>query len=65
MRQQPAAEINWQTLCKRNFDDDLSMLRALGKFALRSPVARMEKANVEARQRGRAGIREALRRLGG
>ncbi|HEY1934660.1 MAG TPA: hypothetical protein VGG99_21845 [Acetobacteraceae bacterium] len=61
IRQYAAGEITWHELRERGFDDYVEVLGALGELGLRPPVAPMEGPNVEARQRGRAIIREALR----
>lgn len=61
IRQYAAGEITWHSLRERGFDDYVQVLGALGELGLRPPVAAMEGPNVEARQRGRAVIREALR----
>jgi hypothetical protein len=62
IRQYAAGEISWHTLRERGFDDYVQVLGALGELGLRPPVAAMRGPNVEARRRGRALIREALRR---
>ena len=61
IRQYAAGEITWHALREQGFDDYVQVLGALGELGLRPPVARMEGPNVEARQRGLALIREALR----
>jgi hypothetical protein len=61
IRQYAAGEITWHSLRERGFDDYVQVLGALGELGLRPPVAAMQGPNVEARQRGRAVIREALR----
>jgi hypothetical protein len=61
IRQYAAGEITWHALRERGFEDYVEVLGALGELGLRPPVAAMEGPNVEARQRGRAVIREALR----
>ena len=58
IRRYAAGEITWHELRERGFDDYVLVLGALG---LRPPVAAMTGPNVEARLRGRALIREALR----
>ncbi len=58
IRQYAAGEITWRALRERGFDN---YVQVLGELGLRPPVAPMEGPNVEARQRGRAIIREALR----
>ncbi|MGO9741102.1 MAG: hypothetical protein ACLPN5_06240 [Roseiarcus sp.] len=61
IRQYAAGEITWHTMRERGFDSYLDVLAGLGELGLRPPVAPMEGPNVEARQRGRAIIREALK----
>jgi len=61
IRQYAAGEITWHSLRERGFEDYVQVLGALGELGLRPPVAAMEGPNVEARRRGRAVIREALR----
>jgi hypothetical protein len=61
IRQYAAGEITWHALRERGFEDYVQVLSALGKLGLRPPVAAMKGPNVEARRRGRALIREALR----
>ena len=61
IRQYAADEITWRALRERGFDDYVQVLGALGELGLRPPVAPMRGPNVEARERGRAMIREALR----
>ncbi len=56
-----AGEITWHALRERGFDDYVQVLGALGERGLRPPIAPMEGPNVEARRRGRAIIRAALR----
>jgi len=61
IRQYAAGGITWHALRERGFEDYVQVLGALGELGLRPPVAPMEGPNVEARRRGRAIIREALR----
>jgi hypothetical protein len=61
IRQYAAGEIAWRALRERGFADYVEVLAGLGELGLRPPVAPMEGPNVEARERGRALIREALR----
>jgi hypothetical protein len=61
IRQYAAGEITWRALRERGFVDYVEVLAGLGELGLRPPVAPMEGPNVEARRRGRALIREALR----
>jgi hypothetical protein len=62
IRRYAAREITWRELQERGFEDYVEVLGALGELGLRPPVAPMEGPNVAARERGRAAIREALRR---
>ena len=61
IRQYAAGEITWHDLRERGFDDYVQVLGALGELGLRPPIAPMEGPNCEARERGRAIIRAALR----
>jgi hypothetical protein len=61
VRQYAAGETTWHTLRERGFEDYVQVLGALGELGLRPPIAPMEGPNVEARLRGRAVLREALR----
>jgi hypothetical protein len=61
IRQYAAGEISWRALRERGFEDYVQVLGALGELGLRPPLAAMRGPNVEARRRGRAAIREALR----
>ena len=61
IRQYATGEITWSVLRKRGFDNYLDVLTELGKLGLRPPVAPMDGPNVEARQRGRALLRQALK----
>lgn len=60
VRQYAAGEITWSGLRTCGFDSYLDVLIELGKLGLRPPIAPMEGPNVEARQRGRALLRQAL-----
>jgi hypothetical protein len=61
IRQYAAGDVTWHTLLERGFEDYVQVLGALGEMGLRPPVAPMEGPNREARERGRAIIRQALR----
>jgi len=61
IRQYAAGETSWRELRERGFQDYVEVLGVLGELGLRPPIAPMEGPNVEARRRGRAVIREALR----
>jgi hypothetical protein len=60
IRQYAAGDVTWHTLRERGFEDYIQVLGALGELGLRPPVAPMEGPNREARERGRAIIRQAL-----
>jgi hypothetical protein len=60
IREYAAGEVTWSALRRRGFDNYLDVLTELGKLGLRPPVAPMDGPNVEARQRGRALLRQAL-----
>ncbi len=64
VRRYAAGTITWHELRERGFEDYVQVLAALGELGLRPPVAPMEGPNVEARRRGRARLREALRARG-
>jgi hypothetical protein len=61
IRQYAAGQISWHTLRERGFDNYVEVLAILGELNLRPPFARMQGPNAEARERGRALVREALR----
>ncbi len=61
LRQYAAGGVTWRELRERGFKDYVQVLGGLGALGLRPPVAPMEGPNREARERGRAVIREALR----
>jgi len=61
IRQYAAGAITWSTLRERGVDNYVDVLAGLGRLGLRPPVAPMEGPNREARERGRARIREALK----
>jgi len=61
IRQYAAGKVTWHSLQEEGFADYVEVLAGLGELGLRPPVASMEGPNVEARRRGRALIREALR----
>lgn len=61
LRQYAAGEITWSSLRERGFENFADVLGGLGNLGLRYPVAPMEGPNREARERGRAFIREALK----
>jgi hypothetical protein len=62
LRQYAAGDISWRELRERGFEDYIEVLGGLGELGLRPPVAPMQGPNLAARERGRAIIREALRR---
>jgi hypothetical protein len=61
IREYAASEVAWSTLRARGFDNYLDVLTELGKLGLRPPIAPMDGPNVEARERGRALLRQALK----
>jgi hypothetical protein len=61
LRQYAAGEATWSSLRERGFADYIEVLGGLGELGLRPPIAPMEGPNVEARLRGLAILREALR----
>jgi len=61
LRQYAAGEITWHTMRERGFENYLDVLAGLGELGLRQPVAPMDGPNVEARRRGRALLRQALK----
>ena len=61
IRQYADGAITWSTLRERGIDNYGDVLAGLGRLGLRPPVALMDGPNREARERGRARIREALR----
>jgi hypothetical protein len=61
IRQYAAGEITWSAMRERGIDSYVDVLAGLGRLGLRPPVAPMDGPNVEARRRGRAMIREALK----
>jgi hypothetical protein len=64
IRRYAAGTITWHELRERGFEDYVQVLAALAEFGLRPPVAPMEGQNAEARRRGRARLREALKARG-
>ena len=50
IRRYAAGEITWHELRERGFEDYVQVLPALGELGLRSPIARMQGPNVEARR---------------
>jgi hypothetical protein len=61
IRQYAAAGITWHALRELGFEDYVEVLGGLAELGLRPPIAAMEGPNVEARERGRALIRQALK----
>jgi hypothetical protein len=61
IREYAAGEVTWSALRRRGFDNYLDVLTELGKLGLRPPIAPMDGPNVEARQRGRSLLRQALK----
>ena len=60
IRQYAAGEVTWHSLREHGFDNYVQVLGVLGELGLRPPVAPMDGPNREARERGRAIIRDAL-----
>lgn len=61
IRQYAAGAITWSALRERGYENYAHVLAALGARGLRPPIAPMDGPNVDARARGRAFIREALK----
>ena len=61
IRQYASGNITWHALRELGFEDYVEVLAGLGELGLRPPIAAMEGPNVEARKRGRALIRQALK----
>jgi hypothetical protein len=61
IRHYAAGEITWYALRELGFEDYVEVLGGLAELGLRPPIAAMEGPNVEARERGRALIRQALK----
>lgn len=61
LREYAAGRVTWRDLQELGFTDYVQVLGGLGELGLRPPIAPLEGPNREARERGRAIIREALR----
>ncbi len=61
LRRYAEGEVTWHELQARGFEDYIAVLGGLGELGLRPPIAPLEGPNREARERGRAIIRKALR----
>jgi hypothetical protein len=61
IRRYAAGDITWSALRERGVDNYADVLAALGALGLRPPIAPMDGPNREARERGRAFIRAALK----
>jgi hypothetical protein len=61
IRRYATGDITWSALRERGFDNYADVLAALGARGLRPPIAPMDGPNREARERGRAFIRAALK----
>jgi hypothetical protein len=61
LRSYAAGDVTWHELQRRGFADYVAVLGGLGELGLRPPMAPMEGPNREARERGRALLRQALR----
>jgi len=64
IREYAAGELAWSTMRERGIDNYADVLAGLGKLGLRPPVAPMDGPNRDARERGRAIIRDALKAAG-
>ena len=64
LRLYAARGVSWHELRERGFANYIEVLGGLGELGLRPPVAPMEGPSREARERGCAVIREALRSRG-
>jgi hypothetical protein len=62
IREYAAGKLSWSYLQRHGFQDYVAVLGGLGELRLRPPVAPMAGPNLAARERGRAIIRDALRR---
>ena len=62
LRDYAAGRVSWRELQEHGFDDFIQVLAGLGELGLRYPIAPMDGPNREARERGRALIRKALKR---
>jgi hypothetical protein len=60
IRQYAAGELTWHSLREQGLEDYVQVLGALGELGPRPPIAPIEGPNREARERGRAIIRDAL-----
>ena len=61
LRLYAAGEISWTSLRGRGIENYRDVLAGLGELGLRPPIAPLEGPNVEARRRGRAFLRQALK----
>jgi hypothetical protein len=61
IRRYAAGDITWSALRERGFDNYANVLAGLGARGLRPPIAPMDGPNRDARERGRAFIRAALK----
>lgn len=64
LRRYAAGDITWSALREHGLDSYAEVLGGLGALGLRPPIAPMDGPNREARERGRAFIREALKAAG-
>lgn len=64
LRDYAAGRVSWRELQERGFDNFVQVLAGLGELGLRYPVAPLEGPNREARERGIALLREALKAAG-
>lgn len=61
IREYAAGQVAWSTMRERGIENYAEVLAGLGKLGLRPPVAPLDGPNREARERGRAIIRQALK----
>lgn len=61
IREYATGQVAWSTMRERGIESYAEVLAGLGKLGLRPPVAPLDGPNREARERGRAIIRQALK----
>jgi hypothetical protein len=61
LRRYAAGEVSWWSLREHGYESYLDVLAGLGALGLRPPVAPMTGPNVDARKRGRALLRAAIK----
>jgi hypothetical protein len=62
LREYARGEVSWHALREQGFADYIEVLGGLGELGLRPPIAPLDGPNRAARERGRAILRQALRR---